>query len=66
MWYTVKIIFMMIGIYLYKNKCKIDAMAYSYNTTYLGSRNQEDHGLKPAWEKVSKIQTSWIYSGTHF
>jgi hypothetical protein len=35
-------------------------MAYGYNPSYSGGRDQEDHGLKPAWanslqDPVSKI-----------
>jgi hypothetical protein len=30
-------------------------VAHVYNPTYLGSRDQEDHGLKPAWANTSVI-----------
>jgi hypothetical protein len=30
-----------------------ELVAYACNSSYLGGRDQEDHGMKPAWENSS-------------
>jgi hypothetical protein len=36
-------------IYLKSNQGQV-TVAHAYNPSYSGSRDQEDHGSKPAWE----------------
>jgi hypothetical protein len=33
-------------------------VAHAYNPSYSGGREQEDHGLKPAWANRSRDPTS--------
>jgi hypothetical protein len=35
-------------------------VAHAYNHSYLGGRDQEDHGLRPAWAKSKTLPQKYL------
>jgi hypothetical protein len=60
LWETTEGITSSSSVAINTSEYRLDAMVRAYNPSYLGDRDQEDRGSRPAWTKSSQDFISTI------